>query len=142
MPSPTPIHALTPGDIDIPSITLPNLAPIAAFSVARPADTQQRVDTYVLYPDSSYNLHMLYTDTSTGSTVWKTMQPAALRGVDRDTNLACLTFSTSNQNAANSAIALEKASEEIKCFFQKGGLIMEAKLVGTDWEVTGNVPIP
>ncbi|KAK0627963.1 hypothetical protein B0T14DRAFT_493953 [Immersiella caudata] len=127
---------------DIPSITLPNRAPIAAFSVARPTDTQQRVDTYVLYPDLSYNLHMLYTDTSSGSTVWKTTQPAALGGVDKDTNLACLTFSTTDRNAVNSAINLETASEDIRCFYQKGGLIMEAKLVGTDWEVTGNVPIP
>lgn len=127
---------------DLPSITLPRLAPIAAFSVARADDPQQRVDTYVLYPDASSNVHMLYTDSSSGSAVWKTTQPAALRGIDKDSSIACLTFSTSNQNAANSAILLEPASEENKCYFQKGGQIMEAKLKGIDWEVTGNVPIP
>ncbi|KAK4445468.1 hypothetical protein QBC34DRAFT_333125, partial [Podospora aff. communis PSN243] len=51
----------------LPSITMPKRAAIAAFSVARPADTQQRVDTYVLYLDSASNINMLYTDSSSGT---------------------------------------------------------------------------
>lgn len=86
---------------------------------------------------------MLYTDSSSGSPVWKARQPAALRGIDKDSNLACLTFSTTLASSVGSAILLETASEEIKCFFQKGGQVVEAKLVdGEEWEVTGNVPIP
>ncbi|KAK1750419.1 hypothetical protein QBC47DRAFT_120912 [Echria macrotheca] len=125
----------------LPPITMPKLAPIGAFSVARPSDGLQRVDTYVLWIDDSSNVNMLYTDSSSGNAVWKTKQPTSLRGLDKDSNLACLNMGTSPQNAANTPILLDPASDEIRCFFQKGGLIMEAKLDGTDWTVTGSVPI-
>ena len=85
---------------------------------------------------------MLYTDLSSGSPVWKTTQPQALKGIDKDSNIACLTFSTTLASSIGSPILLEAASEEMKCFFQREGKIVEAKLVGEDWVVTGNVPIP
>ncbi|KAK5655087.1 hypothetical protein OQA88_5986 [Cercophora sp. LCS_1] len=97
---------------DLPLITLPKKAPIAAFSVAR-GDAEQRVNTYVLYIDSSSNIHMLYTDASGGSPVWYTAQPEALRGVDADSSLTCLTMGTSGQGASGGAILLESGSEDI-----------------------------
>ena len=128
--------------IVLPSIDLPKQAPIAALSVARPADPKQRVDTYVWYLDAASNINVLYTDTSSGSPVWRTSQPTALRGADPDTSLACLTMATSPQAANGSPKLLELASADTKCYFQRGGLAVEARLELGDWIVTGNVPIP
>ena len=74
--------------------------------------------------------------------MWKTSQPEALQGADPDTNIACLNLATSPSNSAQSEQLLEPASPDItKCFFQKGGLAMEATLVDTEWTVKP-VPIP
>jgi len=117
----------------LPSITMPKLSPIAAFSVARPSDAQQRVNTYVLYRDG-LNINMLYT---VGSD-WKTSQPAALKGVDPDTGIACLTMATTAQPER----LLEPASEGTNlCYFQKEGALVEVKLVNEEWVVNGRVPL-
>ncbi|KAK0634202.1 hypothetical protein B0T14DRAFT_467522 [Immersiella caudata] len=126
----------------LPSIDLPQRAPIAALSVARPSDPRQRVDTHVWYLDASSNINVLYTDLSSGSPVWRSSQPAALRGADPDTSLACLNMATSPLAADGKPRLLELASADTKCYFQRGGLVMEARLDGGDWVVTGNVPIP
>lgn len=124
---------------------------MAGFSVARPSDRLQRVDTYLLYVDGSSNINMLYTDSSSSagssssssSPTWKTAQPAALRGVDPDTDIACLTMATSPNNASGKPVLLEPASDQTRCYFQKGGLVTVAQLNGTaDWVVVGTVPIP
>lgn len=94
------------------------------------------------YLDASSNINVLYTDTSSGSPVWRTSQPAALRGADPDTSLACLNMATSQVGADGSPKLLELASADTKCYFQRGGLVMEARLDRGDWIVTGNVPIP
>jgi hypothetical protein len=127
----------------LPPIALPNNSSIAAFSVARAADPRQRVDTYVLYLDASSDINMLYTDSSTsGSPTWRNLQPAALRGVDRDTSIACLTMATSPGGLSRAAILLEQVLEDnTSCYFQKGGLVMEAKLSGRDWVIVGRVPM-
>jgi hypothetical protein len=121
---------------------MPNLSPIAAFSVARPQDEQQRVDTYVLYLDASSNINMLFTDTSSGSPTWKASQPPALRGVDPDTSIACLTMATSPNSSTGFEQLLEPASESTsRCYFQKGGEVLEARFDGKDWAIAGKVPI-
>jgi len=121
---------------DLPSITMPKRAPIAAVSVARPTDTRQRVDTYVMYLDSSSNINVLYSDSSSDPPTWKTSQPTALRGVDSDTNIACLTMATTPSDESGNEVMLEPASDDTKCFFQKGGVLTEARLKGTDWVVS------
>ncbi len=136
----------------LPDITLPKLAPMAAFSVARPDDAFQRVDTYLLYRDASSNINMVYaagaatsTSSSTTSSVqWKTAQPAALKGVDSDSDIACLNMATSFYNAAKVPVLLEEASEETRCYFQRGGEIVEVRLdaAKADWVVVGAVPMP
>jgi len=130
--------------VALPTISIPKLSPIAAFSVARPSDAQQRVNTYVLYLDASLNINMLYTDTSSGSPVWKSLQPAALKGVDPNTSIACLTLATTRSNAAQSEQLLEPASGSAnRCYFQRSGRV-EAQLDGDRgcWTITGNVTIP
>ncbi|KAK1833981.1 hypothetical protein QBC39DRAFT_278051 [Podospora conica] len=123
--------------IVLPAIVLPQKKAIAAFSAARPDDADQRVDAYVLYVDGSNNINMLYSDSSTAPATWKTVQPAALRGVDADTSIACVTMSTSGNNEAGKAVALEGVSEANACYFQKGGILMEAKMKGLEWSAQG-----
>ncbi|KAK3331805.1 hypothetical protein B0T19DRAFT_86885 [Cercophora scortea] len=135
-----PDYALSWPTDDFPSITLPKYSPIAAFSTARPADKSERVNTYVLYLDAASDINMVYIESSDPSS-WKTSKPEALKGVDRDTDIACLTMATSNYNAAGLETPLEQASSESKCFFQRGGELIQAVLDGTDWVVNGTVPL-
>jgi hypothetical protein len=122
---------------------MPNLSPIAAFSVARPQDAQQRVHTHVLYLDASSNINVLYTRlNSSGSPTWRTFQPAALQGVDPDTSIACLNMATSPNTSTQFEQLLEQASESTnRCYFQRGGRLLEARFDGADWAITGEVPI-
>jgi hypothetical protein len=132
-----------------PDIILPKQAPIAAFSVARAGDDDsQHVDTSVLYLDAADNINVVSSDSTEGSqsatAAWKTAKPDALRGADKDTNIACLNMATAGYNATNMPMLLEPASEETRCYFQRGGWVVEVKLdVGTgDWVNVGNVPMP
>lgn len=119
----------------LPAINLPNKAAIAAFSAARPNDSDQRVNAYVLYVDGSNNINMVYSDSSTAQVTWKTVQPAALRGVDAGTSLACVTMATSGNDERGNAVPLEPVSEGNACYFQKGGVLMEATMKGLEWSV-------
>lgn len=135
-----------PWPTTLPDITLPEKAPIAAFSVARSGDTGRRVDTYVLHLDASAQINVLYTDSSAGSEAdvpWKTAQPAVMKGVDKDTDIACLTLATSPYDAAREAVALEEAKDERRCYFQRGGKVVEVRLDGDtgEWVAGGEVPI-
>jgi hypothetical protein len=131
--------------LDLPSITLPELAPIAAFSVARADDSRGRVDTYVLYLDGNADINVLY---SSGGANWKTVQPRALQGADKDTDIACVGMATSNYGSDTRPLLLGEASAASRCYFQRGGEVIEVRLdvdtgEGTrEWVVTGTVPIP
>jgi hypothetical protein len=132
----------------LPSITLPELAPIAAFSVARPDDDRGRVETYVLYLDDKADINVLFTETLAGRTEWKTVQPEALRGADKDTDIACVGMATTNYGADTRPLLLGEVSDATRCYFQRGGEVVEVRLdvdtrAGTrDWVLTGTVPIP
>ncbi|KAK3681572.1 hypothetical protein B0T22DRAFT_298541 [Podospora appendiculata] len=139
-PELAPDYALSWPTNDFPSITLPKYSPIAAFSTARPSDKSERVNTYVLYLDAASDINMVYIESSNPSS-WKTSKPDALKGADPDTDIACLTMATSNYNAAGLEVPLEQASSESKCFFQRGGVLIQAVLDGTDWVVNGTVPL-
>ncbi|KAH6839542.1 hypothetical protein B0I37DRAFT_347986 [Chaetomium sp. MPI-CAGE-AT-0009] len=115
-----------PWPTTLPDITLPKQAPIAAFSVARRGDTGRRVDTYVLHLDGDGHINVLYTDPSgaagsDGEAPWKTAAPDALKGADKDTDIACLTLGSSPSNAAGKAVPVEEAEDERRCYFQRGG---------------------
>ncbi|KAK4039387.1 hypothetical protein C8A01DRAFT_36598 [Parachaetomium inaequale] len=134
-----------PWPTTLPDVTFPKLAPIAAFSVARKDDDLQRVDTYVLYLDADANINVLSTTTG-ASAAWNTpAQPDALKGADKDTDIACLNMATSSYNAAKAAVLLEAVSGgEARCFFQKGGQVVEVRLDGEtgEWVGVGGVPMP
>ncbi|KAM7207019.1 hypothetical protein V8F33_000118 [Rhypophila sp. PSN 637] len=131
-----------PWPMELPTITLPRRAQLAAFSVARD-DTESLVNTYVLYIDEG-NINVLYTDMGSGSPIWTIVQPDALKGVDGDSGLACLTLASSPAGPSGGPILSEVGTEDnMRCYFVRGGLVQEAKMSEIrDWSVVGVVPIP
>ncbi|KAH7368785.1 hypothetical protein B0T11DRAFT_67382 [Plectosphaerella cucumerina] len=122
---------------DFPSISVELDAPIAAFSVARPNDSAGRVDTFILYLDGT-DIHMVYT---TGES-WEQSSPAALRDVDKDADIACITLGSSNSGSDGKTQRIPLAGRNSKCYFQRGGVVQEVVLDGTDWKKAEAVPIP
>ncbi|EFQ27474.1 hypothetical protein CGRA01v4_04569 [Colletotrichum graminicola] len=137
-----PADYVTSWPTDFPSITLPEHGTFAAFSVARPSDSLQRVDTYVLYLDASSDINVVYTDSSASSSPsWKTAQPDALKGADADTDIACVTMATSAYDSSREAVPLRAAASMVRCYFQREGLVREVTLSGNQWVDIGSVPI-
>ncbi|KAK2014367.1 hypothetical protein LZ32DRAFT_627564 [Colletotrichum eremochloae] len=137
-----PNDYITSWPTDFPSITLPERGAFAAFSVARPSDSLQRVDTYALYLDASSDINVVYTDSSVSSLPsWKTEQPDALKGADVDTDIACLTMAASARDEFKEQVLLRVAPSMVRCYFQREGLVREVTLNGTQWVDIGSVPI-
>lgn len=124
---------------DFPSISIPEGNSLAAFATARDSDTNQRVNTYLLYQGSDNHINIVWVD---DNTTWKTAAPTALKGADRGTNIACLTMPTSSRDINLQQLQLEQASSETRCYFQRGGIVRETVLSGADWVETGSVPMP
>jgi hypothetical protein len=136
-----------PWPTTLPDITLPKEASIAAFSVARSGDAKNRVDTYVLHLGGDGDIGVLYTDSSAGGDgdgKWKMAAPAALKGADKDSDIACLTMASSPSNEAEQPVPLEEAGDEMRCIYQRGGRLVEVRLDGGkgEWIAVGDVPIP
>lgn len=118
---------------------MPTGASFAAFTTARVDDDEDRVNTYVLYQDESLRISMVYLD---NASTWETTQPSALGNADEGTNIACLTMPISQRTADGEALELEGVSNEIaRCYFQRGGLVREVVLSGTDWIETQTIPL-
>ncbi|KAH6691376.1 hypothetical protein F5X68DRAFT_201790 [Plectosphaerella plurivora] len=123
---------------DLPTIAVELDAPIAAFSVARPNDSSGRVDTYVLYLVGT-DIHMVYT---AGGNAWKQVEPTTLRDVDPDTDIACITLGSSISNSNGKTQRIPLPGRNTKCYFQRGGVVQEVVLSGTEWTEGTVVPIP
>ena len=119
--------------LDFPSIEIDEDTPIAAFSVARSSNSGS-VNTHILYRDGS--------DIRTVSTDGSSWRPAGLRGVDLDTQIACISMSTSHYDAAEAMVNLALIGDSNKCYFQKKGSVREVVLEDDEWVETGIVPIP
>ncbi|OHE91281.1 hypothetical protein CORC01_13439 [Colletotrichum orchidophilum] len=117
---------------------MPKGASLAAFSVARTSDSLQRVNTYVLYLDSDSNISVIYSDSSS----WQTVQPAAMKGVDPDTDIACLTMAITHLDSLQQEVLLGEYPFDARCYFQREGLVREVILSNNEWTDSGNVPIP
>ncbi|KAL2881493.1 hypothetical protein SGCOL_003059 [Colletotrichum sp. CLE4] len=122
-----------------PTVTnMPGGAPFAAFSVPRSSDTLQRVFTYVLYLDNDANINVIYNDASS----WVIVQPAALKDVDKDTDITCLIMATTYRDSFQQAVVLGEEAFDPRCYFQRGGLVREVILgSNNEWADNGYVPI-
>ncbi|KAK1782647.1 hypothetical protein QBC45DRAFT_209537 [Copromyces sp. CBS 386.78] len=135
-------------------ITPPNGAPLAAWVTRRPNFPPFFPNTYILYLDSDSSVKMVYTSFSGDvdeSVTWKTSEPEALKGLDKDTGIGCVLMASINADQQNRIeIPIEQDSEEVnRCFFQKGGKLVEARMSGgaagsgdVEWKIVGEVPLP
>ena len=74
---------------------------------------------------------------------WKTAsQSAALAEADVGTDIACVTMPQSMKNNIGSVVTIEAASTETRCYFQRGGWVVEVQLRQGEWAELGFVPIP
>ncbi|KAB5551416.1 hypothetical protein GE09DRAFT_171737 [Coniochaeta sp. 2T2.1] len=128
---------------NFPSINLPQGSSFAAFATARPGDRNNRTDTYVLYQTAGGAIEMVYRDDESD---WKTAQPAdppaALAEADVGTDIACVTMPESMRDNVGRAVTLEAASTETRCYFQRGGGVVEVQLRQGGWVELGVVPMP
>lgn len=121
---------------DFPSIKIDEGTPIAAFSVARSSGSGS-VNSYILYRDGT-DIRTVSTDGSS----WKQSRPEGLRGVDLDSQIACITMGTSHFDSSEARINLARGGSSNKCYFQKKGSVREVVLEDDDWVEVGIVPIP
>ena len=74
------------------------------------------------------------------SETWKTSSPAALTKADMGTDITCLTPASSN-NTYGAALYVAPQSKLTRCYFQRGGWVVEVQQKGTDWTEMGVLPI-
>ncbi|KAI0848914.1 hypothetical protein F5Y00DRAFT_237047 [Daldinia vernicosa] len=115
---------------------IPADTPIGAFSVGRPYDNNNQVNTYILYQDDDGIIQVVWQDDDTG---WKGPQTYdALDGAEKGADIACLTPGA--YEPAN--IGISREQDMNRCFFRiGGGKVKEVWFNGTNWVSVGIVPI-
>lgn len=133
-------------------------SPISAWVTARSSSRSHSPNTYILYrsssSSSSSDIQMLYTsfhtsfaDSPDESITWKTSTPEALKGLDKDTDIGCVMMASIDKDGNGKEVPIEEDSEEVnRCFFMKGGKLVETRMSGGaedgEWKVVGEVPLP
>ncbi|KAK6948285.1 hypothetical protein Daesc_010050 [Daldinia eschscholtzii] len=109
---------------------------IGAFSVGRPYDINNQVNTYILYQDEDETIQVVWQDDDKG---WKGPETYdALKGAAKGADIACLTPGA--YDPANIGISREQNMN--RCFFQVGdGKVKEVWFNGDDWISVGIVPL-
>ncbi|KAI5927718.1 hypothetical protein F4810DRAFT_706462 [Camillea tinctor] len=116
---------------DIPANTS-----IGAFTVGRPYDSDNQVNTYILYQDDDDAIQVVWQADSSG---WQGPQTyEALGGAIRGTDIACLTPGAFPRTAQG----ISREQDMNRCFFQvDGGRVKEVWYDGSNWVDAGIVPI-
>ncbi|KAK3399480.1 hypothetical protein B0T20DRAFT_497796 [Sordaria brevicollis] len=134
-----------------PDITPPSNTPFSAWVTARSDSRGHSPNTYILYRSDSGDINMLSTSfsssTDDSAVTWKTSSPDGLKGMDKDTDIGCVMMASIDKDNDGNEIPVEEDSEEVdRCFFMKGGKLVEARMSGKDgggeWRVVGDVPLP
>ncbi|KAI1390104.1 uncharacterized protein F4822DRAFT_224534 [Hypoxylon trugodes] len=117
------------------SKAIPANASVGAFSVGRPYDNNNQINTYILYQDNDGKIQVVWQDDDSG---WKGPQTYdALSGAAQPTDIACLTPGA--YDAAG--IGISREQDMNRCFFQvSGGKVKEVWFDGTNWNDVGFVP--
>ncbi|XXG94040.1 hypothetical protein Hte_000291 [Hypoxylon texense] len=107
---------------------------IGAFSVGRPYDNNNQVNTYILYQEDDGTMQVVWQDDDTG---WKGPQTYdALDGAEKGTDIVCLTPGTSDTTGV-----VSREQNMNRCFFlTKNATVKEVWYNGTYWNDAGIVP--
>ncbi|KAI1409699.1 hypothetical protein F5Y13DRAFT_192961 [Hypoxylon sp. FL1857] len=107
---------------------------LGAFSVGRPYDNNNQVNTYILYQDNDGTIQVVWQDDD----AWKGPQTYdAFKGADQGTDIACLTPGA--YDAAN--IEISREQDMNRCFFMSGGLVKEVWFDGSKWTVANQLTL-
>lgn len=117
------------------SQAVPPTTSIGAFSVGRPYDNNNQVNTYILYQDDDGIIQVVWQDDDTG---WKGPETYdALGDAEKGTEIACLTAGV--YGAAN---ILSREQDMNRCFyFHVNGGVKEVWFDGDNWNDAGIVQI-
>ena len=123
-----------------PDIRLRLGASFSALAVARSnKDSKNLVNTFIVYQDDDSDIKQVWTE---DGLAWHKSSPNALKGADNGTDIACLTLSTWDGSKIVEPAKILTANYMARCYFQRGGAVVEARLRGTDWFEHSILPIP
>ncbi|CAH0021199.1 unnamed protein product [Clonostachys rhizophaga] len=114
----------------------------AAFSIARDpnkVNTSSKVSTFLLYQDDTGDIKQAWVD---NDKTWQTSAPDQLKGADNGTDISCITTPAWEKDRTFDGLLLQAASDLTKCYFQKGGKLMEVRLSGTNWVDPKELALP
>ncbi|KAI0175996.1 hypothetical protein GGR52DRAFT_340074 [Hypoxylon sp. FL1284] len=116
------------------SKAIPAGTSIGAFSVGRPYDNDNQVNTYVLYQQDD-TIQVVWQDDDTG---WKGPQTYdALKGAAKGTDIVCLTPGADDK----ADVELSREQDMNRCFFlNSDNAVKEVWYDGTNWSDVGTVP--
>ncbi|KAI9170588.1 hypothetical protein HJFPF1_00056 [Paramyrothecium foliicola] len=139
-----------PPHSQFPNIELAPGCSFAALAVARSDDSSEDlVNTFILYQGNDTDIKQVWTE---DGKEWNESSPEALKQADRGTDIACISlpawvgdgdFDTSKIPPAYiEPLTIPPANHMARCYYQKDGFLIEARLEGTDWKVHGKVSLP
>ncbi|KAI1765282.1 hypothetical protein GGR53DRAFT_490534 [Hypoxylon sp. FL1150] len=108
---------------------------IGAFSVGRPYDDNDQINTYILYQEDDGTIQVVWQDDDTG---WKGPQSYdALDGAANGTDIACLTPGAYDP----AGIEVSREQDMNRCFFlTTNSTVKEVWYNGTYWNDAGVIP--
>ncbi|KAH6653345.1 hypothetical protein BKA67DRAFT_569236 [Truncatella angustata] len=117
------------------SESIPSDTAIGGFAVARPNDSNNQTNTYLLYQDDSGTVQVVWQDDTSG---WKGPSTySAFDNADNGTDITCLT------PAAWDGAGVEITSNQNmnRCYFQVNNKVREVYYDGSNWNDQGYLPI-
>ncbi|KAI9148247.1 hypothetical protein HJFPF1_12075 [Paramyrothecium foliicola] len=120
--------------IEGPDLELPLGASFTAFK----AQDGDKTRMFVLYVDENNNIQQLRQD---DEGTWEQSSPQVFEAVDEGTNISCISrqFEDLNKEWNEWYTA---ARHLTRCYFQRGGFLIETQLNVADWVEMGPVPMP
>ncbi|KAK4200999.1 hypothetical protein QBC40DRAFT_64169 [Triangularia verruculosa] len=118
----------------------PPQTPSAAFVIVRDSnDGEKLVDIYFIAKGYGGGFSVWYTENSSG---WMEEVPAALQDGDEESHIACSSLLATDSNSGAEEVPSEPANAEARCYFQRGGRIVEVGFDGSTWTELGEVLVP
>ncbi|OTA69247.1 hypothetical protein K449DRAFT_460794 [Hypoxylon sp. EC38] len=113
---------------------IPSNTSIGAFSVGRPYDNNNQVNTYTPHQDNDGTIQVVWQDDNT----WKgPVTYDALKGADLGTDITYLTPGA--YDAAN--IGISREQDMNRCFFMSDGIVKEVWFDGSEWNVANQLTL-
>lgn len=117
------------------SVSIPDSSAIGAFVTARPNDSNNLTNTYILYQDDSGTIQTYWQDDASGWKGPKTYD--AFSGADNGTDITCVTMAAWD----GAGVELSSSQDMNRCYFQVNNQVREVYYDGSNWSDEGYLPI-